>query len=252
MSRDFTLKKYEELLAALGPGDYTFYSYLNNKNQPAILRHDVDRNPKYVIAMAELENRRNVRTTYYFRVRPNLFKRDIMNRVKKLGHEIGYHYETLDKARGDRPKAIELFKNEWALFKEWDAKTICMHGNPFSKIDNKSIWKAHDFKEYGVSGEAYISVDFASIEYLTDTGRCWNNEAFSVKDRVSRELVQLKGTENLIDLIKRGKIKTPYILTHPSRWNDSCLLWTREWLGQNLKNIIKRCLVRLRNNDRRV
>jgi hypothetical protein len=246
MIRDFTLKKYGELLAALGPGDFTFHSYLNNENQSAILRHDVDRNPKYVIAMAKLENKRKVKATYYFRVKPNLFNREIISRVKKLGHEVGYHYEILDKARGNYSKAIELFKKEWMLFREWDAKTICMHGNPLSKIDNKSIWKEYDFKEYDVSGEAYTSVNFDYLEYLTDTGRCWNNDAFSVKDKAPRELFQLKGTENLIDLIKRGKIKTPYILTHPSRWNDSYLLWTKELIGQNLKNIIKRCIVRFR------
>ena len=203
--KDFTLKIYKELLLSIGSGDFTFLGYINNKNQNVILRHDVDRPPKNVIQMAKLENELGIKATYYFRVKPKLFDVNIISQVKKLKHEIGYHYEVLDKTKGDFSVAIEIFKREWELFRKWDAKTICMHGNPLSNFDNKKLWEKYEFKKYGVLGEAYNSVDFNEIEYITDTGRNLNNEKFSIKDKSTKELIALKGTRNLIDLIGQKK-----------------------------------------------
>ena len=69
MKRDFTLKKYKELLLAIGLGDWTVRSYLSNRNQRAIIRHDVDRPPKNVLEMAKLESNLGIEATYYFRVK---------------------------------------------------------------------------------------------------------------------------------------------------------------------------------------
>jgi len=233
---DFTLKKYGELLYALGKGDFTFKNYLENKSSCILLRHDVDRAPGNALKMARLENSCGVKASYYFRVP---FDVQVVERIARRGHEIGYHYECLDKARGDVEKAIKIFEEELKLFRNWNVKTIAMHGNPLSKWNNLDMWNKADFKKYGLIGEAYLSVDFSKINYFTDTGRRWNSERFSVKDKPGVKLISVKNTDELIRKLKSKEIKNAYILTHPNRWNDQLLPWAVELIWQNAKNIGK-------------
>ncbi len=70
------------------------------------------------------------------------------------------------------------------LRKLYPVKTICMHGSPLSKYDNRKLWEKHDYKDYGIIGEPYFDVDFSRVLYLTDTGRCWDGFDYSVRDKV--------------------------------------------------------------------
>jgi len=135
---DFTLNKYEKLISTLGPGDYTVLRYLTRGNR-FILRHDVERMIQNALDMAQREHKHGITSTYYFRV-PYSYNRKIITEIYDLGHEIGYHYETLAKARGDYRKAYELFKTELGMFKQWKVKTIAMQGSPASRFDNKELW----------------------------------------------------------------------------------------------------------------
>ncbi|HCY00264.1 MAG TPA: hypothetical protein DG754_09020, partial [Bacteroidales bacterium] len=55
-----------------------------------------------------------------------------------------------------------------------DVKTICMHGSPRSKYDNRDIWTKYNYKELGIIGEPYFDLNFDDFFYLTDTGRRWD------------------------------------------------------------------------------
>ena len=44
--------------------------------------------------------------------------------------------------------------------------TICMHGSPFSKYDNREMWKSETYKNYGIIGEPYFDIDFNKVLYL--------------------------------------------------------------------------------------
>ena len=76
------------------------------------MRHDVDRMPGNALKMAEVEHEFNIKSTYYFRVNNSVFKKEIIKKIASLGHEIGYHYECLDKAKGDLEKAIRIFQKD--------------------------------------------------------------------------------------------------------------------------------------------
>lgn len=108
MNIDFTLAKYGELCSAIVQSGYAAMSvkdYLSLSLQPPgkviILRHDVDRKPENALKMAELERGFDLRATYYFRSTKEVFKAGIMQEIEKTGHEVGYHYEVLDKAKGN-------------------------------------------------------------------------------------------------------------------------------------------------------
>ena len=258
---DFTLTKYEELGNAIVDSDCTPVSvctYLEAQpNKCLIIRHDVDRKPKNALKMAELENCLGIISTYYFRMKEDVFVPALIKKIASMGHEIGYHYEVMDKAKGDSEKAISLFEEELEKFREiYAIKTICMHGNPLSKWVNKDLWTKYEFSDFGIIGEPYLSIDYTKVRYLSDTGRRWNSKS-RVKDVVganSQRDEKLKSTDDVIRLIKEGDIERICILAHPERWSDSFGAWLKELVWQNVKNVGKVILVKRayygRNKDK--
>ncbi|MDD5616182.1 MAG: hypothetical protein PHH85_08270 [Candidatus Methanoperedens sp.] len=245
MTRDFTLSKYEALCKALissGNRSITVQDYIQGQAvEPfVILRHDVDRRPEMALEMAGMEKDMGIRATYYFRMVPGVFEPGIIKMIRDMGHEIGYHYEVLDKVKGDKENAIVLFEKELKMFREVaDVKTACMHGNPIASWSNRDMWQEYDFKDFDIIGEPYLSIDYKTVLYLTDTGRNWENK-FSVKDIVTDNIKErIKSTDDIIKLIKSRKYQQMCILAHPNRWTDNAVLWTIELFWQNIKNIGK-------------
>jgi hypothetical protein len=206
-----------------------------------ILRHDVDRKPQLALQIAEIEHRHNIHATYYFRTVKDVFKPEIIRQIASMGHEIGYHYEAMDKAGGDANKAIEIFQEELEMMRKiTPIHTICMHGNPLKPWSNKDLWQHYNYQDYGIIGEAYLSLDFTKVAYFTDTGRSWNNPKYSVKDIINQKQVRIKNTDQLIQIIKNEMYPQICILTHPNRWSAKKSEWTVELVSQNIKNIVKR------------
>lgn len=229
---DFTLSKYKELCSAMLDSGYTplpVYAYLENnkniKNKSIVLRHDVDRKVYNALKIAELENDLGICSTYYFRY-PYTFKPKIIENIAHLGHEIGYHYETLSKANGDFQKALVLFQNELQeMRKICEVNTICMHGRALSRHDNRDIWKIHDFRNFRILGEAYLSFN-TDVSYYTDTGRSWNSKN-NIRDFMNGQNEDnfTNNTDHLIELIKNKRALVLYINTHPERWAVDNIDW---------------------------
>lgn len=230
LSRDFTLDKYRELCQTLLEYNYSIepvFDYLQrcdvgqeSHNKVAIIRHDVDRKLGNSLRMAELEHAMGIRSTYYFRY-PYTFKPEIVRQIQGLGHEIGYHYEVLSKTKGDFQKAIALFASELDEFRKiCPVDTICMHGNPLSPVDNRDLWKRHDFHQFGIKGEAYLSI--RNVDYFSDTGRNWNGEN-NLRDFLTSNSSQecLETTDDLIQFIRETGSRVIYLTIHPERWAHS-------------------------------
>jgi len=244
---DFTLKIYKQLLIALQQAGYQFLTFQQFCEGGAgekfvILRHDVDLKAENSLATAKIECELGIKATYYFRVIPQSNKPQVIREIAALGHEIGYHYEDLSLFNGDVEKAIEHFKKQLAYFRQYyPVKTICMHGSPCSKIDNRDSWKQYDYRDFGIIGEPYLDLNFNEIAYLTDTGRLWNGEKYSVRDKVqSAYNHNFKYTFEIIKASQSGLLPSKIMLTtHPQRWTNNLFAWTLEYLFQNIKNKIK-------------
>lgn len=239
---DFTLRKYRELCEAILKAGYvpmTVESYLEKPlGRVVILRHDVDRKPESALRMAELERDLGIASTYYFRMKKGVFKPEIIREIAGMGHEVGYHYEALDKAKGNFERAIEIFEDELRRFREiCEVKTVCMHGNPLTPWMNKDLWNRYNFREFGIIGEPYISIDYEKVLYFSDTGRTWGTK-FSLKDAKAKG-IDVKSTDDVIKLLKDGVAEQVCILTHPNRWSDDFGDWLIELLGQSVKNVGK-------------
>jgi len=246
---DFTFKKYIELLEELKNSEYsfmTFESFLQKANKKSIvLRHDTDLLPLNSLAFAKVQAEYGVKGTYYFRAVPQSWDEDVIKTIRDLGHEIGYHYECLTTTKGNVEKGIEDFqKNLEALRKLAPVSTICMHGSPMSKHDSKDLWKHYNYRNYGIIGEPYFDVDFKKVFYLTDTGRKWDGDKVSVRDRVDSGFdLSFHKTDEIIASAKKRQLPDQIMFTfHPQRWDNNKFKWTKELLLQNTKNIIKRII----------
>lgn len=213
---DFTIPTYKILLQKLLSKGFLFQSFadfiLSPNEKVIVLRHDVDLLPQNSLEFARIQAEENIRGSYYFRFVPQSYNASIIKEIHNLGHEIGYHYETMDTCFGNTDQAYNLFcANLEKMRRLVPVKTICMHGSPMSKYDNRRIWLKYDYRKLGLIGEPYFDVDFEKVFYLTDTGRRWDGGSVSIRDKPEGmkgrgEKRGVGGRENLNPIEKR-KVK---------------------------------------------
>ena len=215
-----------------------------------------------------------VKGTYYFRAVPESWDEAIIKEIAALGHEVGYHYENMDTVSAGRrlersgspdfgsagrgaaydqllDLAYEDFCNKLEKLRRLvPVSTVCMHGSPRSKFDNKDIWKKYDYKSLGLIGEPYFDIDFNKVFYLTDTGRRWDGWKTSVRDKVPqqeewvRQGLVFHSTMDIIQAAMLGTLPSKILLTfHPQRWTDNPFLWLKELVLQTAKNQVKKILI---------
>jgi hypothetical protein len=252
---DFTIKKYSQLLKGLQSNDYSsvcFKDFLKSESKKTIiLRHDVDLLPKNSLRFAKIQATMGMQGSYYFRAVPESWDEVIIKEIANLGHEVGYHYENMDTCNGNIDRAWDDFRFHLDKLRELvEVKTICMHGSPRSKFDNKELWGKYDYKSLGIIGEPYYDVNFDEVFYLTDTGRCWDGWKASVRDKVSQQKNWIKqglifhSTDDIISVLNNNQFPTKIMFTmHPQRWSEGGIPWFKELLLQSVKNEIKKILI---------
>jgi len=279
MNLDFTYSKYEQIIQAIAASNYktlTIAEYINAEKLPdkfIILRHDVDLDPYYQLQFARLEHSHNIRSSYYFRHIPAIFKEEVIHEVHALGHEVGYHYEVFTKAKGDPEAAMKLFRDEQEVFKQkWGSTTVCPHGGSFidtadgysltnilkllpgllsgkkvfSKHINFDMWSHHNFAEFAIAGDAYRSVNFKNMLYLSDTGRSWK-QRYKRLDKVDSDingLFQINSSDDIINIISHHKTNQIYLLVHFEQWKNNLPDWLAWYAAQIIRRTGKRLIFR--------
>lgn len=234
MNLDFTLEKYAQLcetLQHLSCPVMTVKQFLE-AGQPQslvfVLRHDVDRSLPSAMRMANLEAAYGIQATYYVRTTRSVFRPPEIRYLSRLGHEVGYHYEVLARAKGNIQQAIRLFEQELEHFRRiLPVDTISMHGSPLTPWNNLDLWQTYDFKDYGLVGEAYLSIDYSNLYYFTDTGRSWDARRYNLRDRVAslKPKQKVATTDDLINFLARTGNGPVIINAHPNRWAKGWLTW---------------------------
>jgi hypothetical protein len=255
---DFTFTTYTRLLNSLRSRGYscqTVEGFIRApRKKTVILRHDVDRLPENALRMARLENEKGIRATYYFRAMPKSWDGQVIMEIAMLGHEIGYHYENLSYHKGNLDKALSDFQTNLSRLRQLaPVFTICKHGSPFARINNLDLWKTYDYRKFGIIAEPYLDIDRNQVFYLSDIGRRWDGWKMSVQDslpqqegwfrlgpvfRSTREIIRAAEEDDLPDKVM--------INFHPQRWHDRPWPWVKELVGQNVKNVVKAVLIRVR------
>lgn len=247
---DFTLDKYEKLCKCIlnKYTPITVYDSLTKyrgKTGFAIFRHDIDRYPRNALNMAVLEHKIGICATYYFRY-PFTFNKDIMDKIANMGHEVGYHYECLAKTKGDFEKAIIIFKYELEIFRKagYSISTICAHGGSLF-YSNTELWHHNNLSNFGIVGEAYtLLLEDENLAYFSDTGRTWGSAASKTYSKMPP--YEIRGTDELIDIIKTNKYGNVCILAHSERWAFTNLEWVRSLILDCIFNTGKSVLISIR------
>lgn len=250
--KDFTLDVYRQLLGAFRARGYAFQAFEEYIIQkPAgsvlVLRHDVDRIPGNALKMARIEQEMGIKASYFFRVVPQVWDEGVIREIVALGHEAAYHYEDLAITGGNYEEAIRHFERQLGRLRQfYPSRTICMHGSPMARWDNRKLWERYDYRDFGIIAEPYFDIDYSRVFYVTDTGRAWNNSSISVRDKVDSGFdIPIRSTFHLISLLEEGRMPQHIMLnTHPHRWFDPGLMWFRELAMQNVKNLVKSFLVK--------
>jgi hypothetical protein len=256
MDRDFMLDTYGDLVAAGLDAGYEFLpvvEYLTRDTLPdrfVILRHDVDRKPVNARKMARREAELGVESTYYFRTIDKTLRPELIETIADLGHEIGYHYEDLDRANGELVEAHRSFADHLETLRTVaDVRTVCMHGNPLTPYDNRDLFRDTEtdledlLAEYDLVGEAYLSMDFTDVTYFSDTGRTWRDGPLKVKDETvgpDSKSVGVDTTAELAALLATASVDRVCLLAHPNRWADSYPEFVVERTKDSAINIVKR------------
>jgi len=114
------------------------------------------------------------------------------------------------------------------------------------RYDNRDFWKRYNIRDFDIIVEPYFDVDFQQVFYLTDTGRCWDGDKYSVRDKVKSNFTMSYHTTNdIIEAASNGTLASKIMITtHPQRWTDNKLEWLIEFVMQALKNMVKKFVVR--------
>ena len=221
---DFTFAAYRKLLMAIsrsGLEVYTVEKYLQS-GKPAkgvILRHDADLSIKKALRLAQIENSFGISTTYYFRI-PKTFNEEIIREIHGLGHEVGYHFEVLDKTSGDYERAVRLFVDEINQFRQKtgiDITTVCSHGGlPYDGREKTGYKLNLDIFDYApglydeteILGEAYRDIGLSNTTYFSDSQARWH---------------YIPDIWGIIEHIESNPERIVYILAHPDHWNATVL-----------------------------
>ena len=179
--------------------------------------------------------------------------------------------------------ALQLFEKHLQQLREIvPIDTICMHGSPRSRYDNRSLWEYYDYRDYGIIGEPYFDIDFTQVLYLTDTGRRWDGKKVSIRDKEGAgkekaarrgrkvrlrpgagtsadkrdaegakgflsEQYNFRSTFDIIRAAEEGRLPERIMITvHPQRWSDEVGPWVKELVWQNMKNVVKRMFLLIR------
>jgi hypothetical protein len=108
------------------------------------------------------------------------------------------------------------------------------------------MWKENKFDDFGIIGDAYKSVDFSDIMYLSDTGRSWD-QRYKRLDKVDSSinpLFDIKSSNDIIDVIEKGEVNKIYLLVHFEQWKDNLFDWLGWYAAQVIRRTGKRIIFR--------
>ena len=246
-----TLKKSQQRI-----GSVSDFFELDDGHRPQIvLRHDVDRLPKWSVEMARLEAEFKMRSTYYFRMtKKGQFPKSELIQIATLGHETGYHYETLSQCDGDLEKAIELFRSNLGKLRALSpCKTVAMHGAPLSPHYNQDLLVGKNLADFGLIADAGSSFSATPLYYFTDTGGEWNTSGRNnLRDHVAGSVplpfdVTPDDSDQFLKLIQ-AEPHLIYLSAHPERWGKNAIQFGTAQARDSAVNLAKIIIRTLRKN----
>lgn len=218
------------------------------------IKHDVETSVESALAIAKIESDYGIRATYYVQAYLLEKNQSLLNEIKKLGHEVTYHYDVLDANKGNYDLALEEFSRVVGDFNKlgFTIDTVCPHGNPVMVRDG---WTSNkDFFRDGAVRQKFprifdIVVDSSTrlpkdYVYISDAGFGWKQIANIHNNDVSNNGdIILSDIDAVLEKIKNNN--HVIISSHPHRWKESRI---KAVIGVGLFKIL-RFLVRIMSRN---
>ncbi len=201
----FTYDAYHNLILLLKSNGYQIANYdnWNDTEKCVILRHDIDYDLRKSLEMAKLENKLNVKSTYFVLLTSdfyNVFSKnsiEILSEILSCGHDIGLHFDELNYpeiiGNSDEIKKKIIYESDvLSGVLNRPVTSVSMH-RPSKEILNSNLH---------ISGivNSYSNEFFKEFKYLSDSRRNWREPAEKI--------------------IESEEYKKLHILTHAFWYND--------------------------------
>jgi hypothetical protein len=217
--------RYRELLNTFLTRGYRIVTVRDAATSPVsppfvVLRHDVEWSARRAARVASIEADLGVASTFYFRADTKAFDLDVMTSMQERGFEVGYHYNTLDRAHGNSDLAQIMFEQDVAAWRRGGIalSTAAPHGDPSVRRVGYSfnsdlmdmvpaLLERTKLLDTGAHGTRFPLQ--GTVFPVSDANMRWNRGAITWPffSRVARE----RSIDRLL------------LLTHADYWSDS--LW---------------------------
>lgn len=204
---------------------------LEQKYRFVNLKHDVESQPQKALDLAKIEHKYGHCATYY--VQAYLMTESnkyIFQEIQRLGHEVTYHHDVMDGAKGVLTDAVTLYKDNLANFKSlgFEVHTVCQHGNPVSDYENRDFFRS-ELVQNEFPNQSDIMVDFMQkinrkYVYISDVGMSFKIVTDPVNsDKVpeAEKYIVLGDLENVVKELRTNHNASYIVSAHPHRYNKS-------------------------------
>jgi hypothetical protein len=218
--------EYRALLTTAREHGYSLRSLEDWLEEPGdgptvILRHDVDQDPRAALRMAAIEEDLGVRSTWYVRWRTA--HPALVGRLRRQGHAVGLHYETLSRwalgANGapvtdevvDRCRQVLAGEVRAFAALHGPIRSICPHGDTrVPGVRNAVLVHGMDLPALGLRWDGNEAMRGRPLGYwLTDR---------------SAPAGRWKDGQDAGELIRRG-VSPLLCIVHPNNWSSGLSLW---------------------------
>lgn len=197
---EFTYSGYVAMLNELRQQGYAFANYENYSqySRCVILRHDVDYSLEKALALAGLEKKESVTSTYMILVSSGFYNlmdcetQNILHQILNMGHHLGLHFDESNYEITNINLLKNKIKEEMKMLRKCtgheEISVVSMH-RPSRQCLEADI----DFTEEGMIN-SYGKTFFLDFKYVSDSRMLWR--------------------EPVMDYIHKAEYERMHILTH--------------------------------------
>jgi len=225
---DFTEEGYRAALA-LAQSYWTFAAFGSAPAEPHVLwRHDIDVSPNRALRLAQLENERGLKSTYFFLLHSDFYNcmesgsRDIIRQICAYGHDVGLHFEV-----EFYPEVVDVAMLEERVAAEAAIIAELANREPVAvSFHNPTAEHLARYDQTRLAGlvNAYGAPLRTGYKYVSDSNGYWR-------------------FHRLHDVLADRSAPTLHVLTHPEWWTPRQSS-PRERITRAAEGRAARCLAR--------
>ena len=186
MKCNFSYNHYQSILKQALKMGFTIISFgdypkFSKKPKIILLRHDIDYSPQRALAIAKIEKKLGLKSTYFVRVHGEYYhpfdhqSYSAIKMITELGHEIGLHSEARSLAQEFKIPVVALFRIEKEILEKiFDLKVVSASEHA-DLGRSQNYWQKHLFAQIAKRkvGIKHYPQEWSDFKYLSDSLGSW-------------------------------------------------------------------------------